>query len=70
MRLTDKVAIVAGAGSRGAEMSNGRASAILLAREGAKVVAVDKNLKAAEETVAAIKASGGRSDSRAGRCHP
>lgn len=59
MRLKDKVAIVAGAGSRGEAMSNGRASALLLAKKGARVVAVDKNLKAAEVTVKIIKDSGG-----------
>ncbi len=59
MRLRDKVAIVAGAGSRGEAMSNGRASAFLLAKEGAKVVAVDINPKSAEDTVKSIKNTGG-----------
>src|SRR5580704_7670296 len=41
MGLKDKVAIVAGAGSRGDGIGNGRAAAILLAREGAKVALLD-----------------------------
>ncbi|MGB2799296.1 MAG: SDR family NAD(P)-dependent oxidoreductase [Dehalococcoidia bacterium] len=59
MRLEGKVAIVAGAGSRTAGMGNGKATAILFAREGAQVVAVDRNLDAAEETVRAIENEGG-----------
>lgn len=50
MRLDGKVAIVIGAGSVGSGMGNGKACAILYAREGAKVMLVDNNLKAAEET--------------------
>jgi len=49
-RLKDKVAIVFGAGSCGPGWGNGKATSVLYAREGAKVVAVDKNLAAAEET--------------------
>jgi NAD(P)-dependent dehydrogenase (short-subunit alcohol dehydrogenase family) len=60
LRLKDKVAIVSGAGSSGPGMGNGKATAILFAREGATVVAVDKNLKAAEETVKLITGDGGR----------
>jgi len=59
MRLQGKVAIVAGAGSRGPGMGNGKATAILFAREGAKVVAADLNLDAAQETVAIIESEGG-----------
>ncbi|HEY42230.1 MAG TPA: SDR family oxidoreductase [Dehalococcoidia bacterium] len=59
MRLKNKVAIVAGAGSIRPGMGNGKATAILFAREGAKVVAADRNLEAAEETVAIIKSEGG-----------
>ncbi|GAA1545409.1 SDR family NAD(P)-dependent oxidoreductase [Nocardioides humi] len=53
-RLSGKVAIVTGAGSTGAELSNGRAVAIRFAQEGARVVAVDRSLEAAEATAAAI----------------
>ena len=40
-RLEKKVAIVTGAGSRAAGIGNGRAAAILFAREGAKVLIVE-----------------------------
>jgi len=60
LRLKDKVAIVSGAGSSRPGMGNGKATAILFAREGARVVAVDKNLEAAEETVKLITADGGQ----------
>jgi NAD(P)-dependent dehydrogenase (short-subunit alcohol dehydrogenase family) len=59
MRLKDKIAIVIGAGqSPGEGMGNGRAPAILFAREGAKVVCVDNRLGSAEETVALIAKEG------------
>jgi NAD(P)-dependent dehydrogenase (short-subunit alcohol dehydrogenase family) len=54
-RLKDKVAIVTGAGSRGPGLGNGKATAILFAREGAKVLCVDAELARAEETVREIK---------------
>jgi NAD(P)-dependent dehydrogenase (short-subunit alcohol dehydrogenase family) len=53
-RLNGKVAIVTGAAS-----GIGRASAILFAREGARVVVVDQNSTGAYATVAAISAQGG-----------
>jgi len=59
MRLENKVALVAGAGSIRPGMGNGKATAILFAREGARVVAADINLEAAEETVNIIKGEGG-----------
>ncbi len=40
-RLKDKVAMVTGAGSIGEGWGNGKATAVLFARQGAKVVAVD-----------------------------
>ena len=49
-RLKNKVAIVTGAGSIGPGWGNGKATAALFAREGARVLAVDINLAAAEET--------------------
>src|SRR5882757_5997787 len=58
-RLKDKVAIVSGAGSIAEGWSNGKATAVLFAREGAKVFAVDRDIKAAEETRAIIVAEGG-----------
>ena len=58
-RLRGKVAIVTGAGSRGAGLGNGKAAAILFARGGARVLCVDQALARAEETVALIRAEGG-----------
>jgi len=59
MRLKDKVAIVTGAGSVGPGYGNGKAIAVLFAREGARVFAVDLVPKAAEETRAIIEGEGG-----------
>lgn len=53
-RLKDKVAIVTGAGSVGPGWGNGKATAVLFAREGAKVLGTDINLAAAEETKSII----------------
>lgn len=59
-RLQGKTAIVVGAGQMpGPTIGNGRAMAILFAREGAKVLCVDRNLASAGETVAMIRAEGG-----------
>jgi len=58
-RLKDKVAIVTGAGSVGPGWGNGKATAVLFAREGARVFAVDINLAAAEETKGIIEKEGG-----------
>ena len=58
-RLAGKVAIVTGAGSSGPGWGNGKAAAVLFAREGAQVLAVDINLEAAEETRGLIEAEGG-----------
>lgn len=49
-RLKGKIAIVTGGGSIGPGIGNGKAVAILYAREGASVMVVDSNLQAAEET--------------------
>ena len=60
MRLKDRVAIVVGAGqSPGDGMGNGRATALTVAREGAKVLCVDHNLASAQETVDMVAAKGG-----------
>ena len=59
-RLRSKVAIVTGAGSRGPGLGNGKATAILFAREGARVLCVDQALERAEETVGLIRAEGGQ----------
>ncbi|MFO1352233.1 MAG: SDR family NAD(P)-dependent oxidoreductase [Gammaproteobacteria bacterium] len=60
MRLAEKVAVIVGAGqSPGAGIGNGRATALRFAREGARVLAVDRNLVSAQETAALVTAEGG-----------
>lgn len=54
MRLQAKVALITGAGS-----GIGRESALLFAREGAKIVVVDLNEPGGQETVARVRESGG-----------
>jgi NAD(P)-dependent dehydrogenase (short-subunit alcohol dehydrogenase family) len=64
LRLKNKVAIIIGAGqSPGEGLGNGRATALLFAREGAKVLAVDRNLASARETADEALRLGGI-------CHP
>jgi len=58
-RLSGRVAIVTGAGSRGAGIGNGRAVAILFARHGAKVALLDIDRRSAEETAGTIDREGG-----------
>lgn len=58
-RLQGKVALIFGAGSVGPGWGNGKATAVLFAREGAKVVAVDRNPDAVEETRNIILGEGG-----------
>ena len=61
MRLAGKTAIVVGAGQTpGETVGNGRAIALLFAREAADVLCVDRVLERAQETVAMIEAEGGR----------
>jgi NAD(P)-dependent dehydrogenase (short-subunit alcohol dehydrogenase family) len=62
LRLENKVAIVTGGGSVASGIGNGRAAAILFAREGAKVMIVDIKQAAAEETLEAIKKEGGEAE--------
>ena len=60
-RLLGKNAVVVGAGQTpGETIGNGRAIALLFARESAQVMCVDRVLARAEETVAMIEAEGGR----------
>jgi NAD(P)-dependent dehydrogenase (short-subunit alcohol dehydrogenase family) len=61
MRMNGKVAIVTGAGSRGAGIGNGRAAAVLMAREGASVALLDSVAEWAEATRDMIAAEGGTS---------
>jgi NAD(P)-dependent dehydrogenase (short-subunit alcohol dehydrogenase family) len=70
LSMAGKVAIVAGAGSVGppgsAIWGNGKATAVLLARQGAKVFLLDVNADAMAETAAIIEHEGGTCATR--RC--
>ena len=57
--LFGRVAIVTGGGARGEGIGNGRAGAILLAQEGAKVMVIDRLGSLAERTVEMITQNGG-----------
>lgn len=59
LRLEGKVAIVTGAGSSGPGVGTGKATATLFAREGAKVLLVDRMASQAESTLATILEDGG-----------
>lgn len=58
-RLRGKVALVSGAGSIGPGWGNGKATAVLYAREGASVFCGDRDLAAAEQTRDIIREEGG-----------
>ena len=67
MRLKDRVAMVVGAGQAPGEgVGNGRATALTFAREGARVVCIDRDLDAAEATLALIVEQGGEGAALAG----
>lgn len=59
LSLKGKIAFVAGAGTVGPGWGNGKATAVLLARQGAQVFATDLNEDAAHETRAIIEQEGG-----------
>src|SRR5436190_956351 len=60
MRLEGKVSIVTGAGQTpGQTIGNGRATSLLLAREGSKVLLVDRDVERARETREMIEKEGG-----------
>ncbi len=60
MRLEGKVAAVVGAGQTpGETIGNGRATALLMAREGARVFCVDNRVESARETQEMIEKEGG-----------
>jgi NAD(P)-dependent dehydrogenase (short-subunit alcohol dehydrogenase family) len=59
-RLAGKTAVVVGAGQTpGETVGNGRAMALLFAREGARVLCVDRVVQRADETVELIQGEGG-----------
>lgn len=58
-RLQDRVALVFGAGSAGPGWGNGKAAAVTFARAGARVIAVDIDLAAAEQTREIVDNEGG-----------
>ena len=61
-RLKNKIVIVIGAGQQpGDTIGNGRAISILFAREGARVMLVDRNLESAKETNSMIDKESGES---------
>lgn len=62
-RVAGKVAIVMGGGQTpGQTVGNGRATAVVLAREGAQVAVVDRDLASAQATVEQIRSAGGQAE--------
>ena len=59
-RLTDKIVLIFGAGSVGDGWKNGKAASVAYAREGATVIAVDRDKAAADATASIIGELGGR----------
>ncbi len=62
LRLDGKVALVTGCGTAGSGWGNGKAIAVLLARQGAKVFGCDRDIDAAERTRGAILDEGGSAE--------
>ena len=58
-RLAGKVAVVSGAGSVGPGWGNGRATAVIFAREGAAVYLTDRDKDALDVTARQIRDEGG-----------
>jgi len=58
-RLAGKIALITGAGSVGPGWGNGRAEAIIFAREGASLLLVDRDPAALSVTVDTVRAEGG-----------
>ncbi|MDB5107475.1 MAG: short-chain dehydrogenase [Candidatus Binatus sp.] len=68
-RLANKIALIIGGGADGPAkagekiaIGNGRATAIMCAREGAAVMVADRSLELAQQTAAAIREEGGRAE--------
>lgn len=63
MRLENKVAIIVGGGQKAGEtIGNGRATSLTFAREGAKLLIVDRSIDSASETVELVRAEGGQAE--------
>lgn len=63
LRLGGKAGIVVGAGQTpGETIGNGRAAAILFAREGGRVLLVDRRLESAQETAEMVRSEGGTAE--------
>jgi len=60
LKLDGKVALVTGCGTRGEGWGNGKAIAVLLARQGATIFGVDLDLEAAQVTQKIIENEGGK----------
>ena len=65
-RLKDKVALVTGAASRDEGIGNGKAISLLFAREGARVVLVNRSQESADQLCQEIVESGGKALAVAG----
>jgi len=64
-RLAGKSALVFGAGSIGPGWGNGKATAVLFARQGARVLCADIDRQSAEETASIIREEGGAAEATA-----
>jgi NAD(P)-dependent dehydrogenase (short-subunit alcohol dehydrogenase family) len=60
LRLDGKVALVTGCGTRGEGWGNGKAISVLLARQGATIFGVDRDMEAAQVTQKIIEDEGGK----------
>ncbi|MGI5459966.1 SDR family NAD(P)-dependent oxidoreductase [Streptomyces sp. CA-249302] len=58
-RLADRIAVIGGAGSVGPGWGNGRATAVIFAREGATVFLADRDKESLEVTARQIREEGG-----------
>ena len=65
-RFEGRRVLVAGGGSAGPGWGNGKAAAVLYAREGARVTVADRDAEAAEETVRIIAEEGGTAEPATG----
>jgi NAD(P)-dependent dehydrogenase (short-subunit alcohol dehydrogenase family) len=59
LSLQGKVALVTGAGSSGPGLGNGKATAMIFARQGAAVIGIDRDAAAVNETKGIVEGEGG-----------